>query len=292
MKRLILLIATVLLMTPRGVAQSTIPTATTTPIPPSASSLPLTEEARPRLLQARKPTYTDQRGFADDEEIYVRSGSNVPLPIATGATLVLRLDSSLSTSGMNGIEMSRDIPLRTSVLSSYAQVIAPKDILVETRIVGKGAGFKDRAELTIEPKTLLVEIDSFVLAGEQDGRRVFLKPGKWAIRLHCSILAIENPEGRSWYAKYENEGRIKAPKIGFDPSSSSTDDHASGLLYLPSYGPIIYGLTQIKGLIGFVFKRPNIKLPERTEIYFRIDKMEATYLSAPIPKGPAKITYQ
>jgi len=286
-----LITAVLLFMTPTVIAQVGSP-ARQSPIPEQSSTPRNPDEIRPRLTRTSKPNYTDQLAVAEDEEIYVRSGSNVSLPLSIGTPLVLRLETGLSTKGMNGVPMTREIPLRAPILTRYAQIIAPKDILVETQIAGRGAGFKARAELTIEPKTVLIEIDSYVLVGEVDGRRVFLKPGKWAIVLHCSILAIENPDGRSWYARNENEGRVKAGLFGFGNSSSSTDDHASGLLYLPPYGPVVYGITQIKGLIGFFFKRPNIRLPERTEIYFRIDKMEANYLSPPIPKGPVKVSYQ
>ena len=281
-----------LFLTPGVFAQTDTQAPKDSPTPVEVRGLRHPDEMRPRLTRAAKPSYTDHLAVAEDEDIYIRSGSNVPVPLSAGTPLVLRFESSLSTSGMNGVPMIREIPLKASILTKYAQIIAPKDIVVETRISGRGSGFKSRAELTIEPKTVLVEIDSYVLVGETDGRRVFLKPGKWAIVVHCSILAIENPNGGSWYARTENEGRIKAGIFGFGNSSSTTDDHASGLLYLPPYGPVLYGVSQIKGLIKFVFKRPNIKLPERTEIHFRIDKMEATYLSAPIPKGPVKVSYQ
>jgi hypothetical protein len=293
MTKFILLIALIFYVVTPALAQSSYPVPTRTPVRTLQPLTQRNEEKRPRLNQAVRSTFTDQSAITEGGEyIYVRSGSSVPLPLTNGASLALRLESSLNTSGMNGVEMSRDIPLRQPILTSYAQVIAPKDILVETRIVGRGAGFKNRAELVIEPQTLFVDIDSYLLAGESGGRRVFLKPGKWAIRLYCSILSIENPNGRSWYAKSGNEDGIQGGRFGFSSNSQSTDDHYSGLLYLNPYGPIAYGITQIKGLIGFIFKRPNIRLPERTEINYRIDRMEATYLSPPIPKGPAKITYQ
>jgi hypothetical protein len=287
----LLIIAVLLFMSPGVIAQVGTP-ARQSPTPLKSSTPRNLDELRPRLTQTSKASYTDQLAVAEDEEIYIRSGSNVPLPLSIGTPLVLRLESSLSTNGMNGVQMTREIPLRGPILTKYAQIIAPKDILVATQIVGRGAGFKDRAELMIEPKTVFIEIDSYVLVDESNGRRVFLKPGKWSIVLHCSILAIENPDGRSWYARNENEGRVKGGRLGFGNGSPNADDHASGLLYLPPYGPVIYGFTQIKGLIGFFFKRPNIKLPERTEIHFRIDRMEANYLSAPIPKGPVKVSYR
>lgn len=304
MKKIVLIFAAVLAVTASASAQSPYPTPTRTRIlPPSrpvpsrpiqspSSTLPRAEVRRPALVRADSERYRDQLAIADGEEIYLRTGTGIELPKTDGAPLVLRLDSPLNTSGMKGVPMSRNIPLRSPILTRYAQVIAPKDILVETNIVGEGARFKDRAELVIQPQMVMVDIDSYVLVGEKDGRRVFLKPGKWAIKLHCNILSVENPDGHSWYAKSDHEGLIKGGRFGFSGKGPSVEEHFSGLIYLNPYGPVLYGVSQVKGLFGFVFKRPNIKLPERTEINYRIERMEATYLSAPMPKGPAKIVDQ
>lgn len=299
MKKFVLMAMVILFSAAAAAAQSPYPTPvrarvlTPRPTPPriitQQSAPPVQREWPPRLKQPVRPEVIDQLATADDEHIYLRSGTGVVLPVAEGTPLVLRFDSPLNTSGMKGVPMSRNIPLRSSVLTTYAQVVAQKDILVETSIVGNGAGFKDRAELAITPQVMYVDINGYVQVGEKDGRRVFLKPGKWMIRLYCHILAVENPDGRSWYAKSSQEGGMKAGRFGFQGRSPSMDDQFSGLLYLNPYGPVAYGFSQVKGLFMAVFKRPNIKLPERTEVHYRVSRMEATYVSGPMPKGPARI---
>lgn len=301
MKKIVLVIAVVLAGAAIATAQSPYPTPTRarvltprptpSPLATQRSLSPARQEPErpPRLKQASRPEVVDQLAVADDEYIYLRAGTGVVLPVADDAPLVLRLDAPLSTSGMKGVPMNRNVPLRSPVLTRYAQVIAQKDILVETSIIGNGAGFKNRAELAIMPQVMYVDINGYVQVGERDGHRVFLKPGKWMIKLYCHILAVENPDGRSWYAKSNQEGGMKGGRFGFQGRGPSMDDQFSGLLYLNPYGPVAYGFSQVKGLFMAVFKRPNIKLPERTEVHYRVSRMEATYVSGPMPKGPARI---
>jgi hypothetical protein len=195
---------------------------------------------------------------------------------------------------MEGIEMYRLLPLKSPIHTGSNQVIAQANMYVETRISGHKAGFKDRAVLVVEPQSIQMNVpaETYIEIGEENGRRVFLAPGKWTLKLHCSIVAIEHPDGRSWYAKREHEGIVKGPKFGFERKSFSGEDQYSGLLYLNPYGAIAYGFSQVRGLVGFVFKRPNIKLPERTELHYRIERIEATYISRPLPKGPATLVQQ
>ena len=190
---------------------------------------------------------------------------------------------------MAGVEMTRDLPLRSPIQTRYGQLYSVKDVLVTTNISGYASGFKKQAMLVVEPKQLQIDVDSYIQIGEKDGYRIFLKPGKWALKLHCSIQAIENPEGRSWYAKRASESVVKGEKFGREHKPPSADDPYSGLLYINPYGTVLYGISQVKGLFGFVFHRPNITLPATTELHFRIEQVEATYLSRPVPKGPARI---
>lgn len=278
MKRFLILIAASIFVVSTTLAQSprTLP-----------QSQPSIGRQRPQLQQATPGNYKDELAKADDRYFYYRSGFGISLPQTEGSPLLLGLDSSLSTNGMVGVVLHRNLPVRAPIQTPNVDLYSVKDALVETRIMGHESGVKNQAILIVEPYLLEVEVNSLIDIGEKDGLRVYLKPGKWKFQLSCSLESIEVPDGGSWKAKRNSESVIKGGKYKFQGSSSS--DHFSGLLYIQPFGTVAYGLSQLGGLVGFFFHRPDIKLPATTELHFRIESMEATYVAPPAPKGPVTI---
>jgi hypothetical protein len=240
----------------------------------------------PRLIQGPESATYDEQFTADGEIFYFRSGKNIILPTIRGTALKLGLDSSLATDGMTGVEMSRNLPLRSPILSPYGQLYSDRDKLIVTRITGHKAGTLKKAVLVVEPKILQITVENYIQIGEKNGRRIFLKPGKWRLEITSTIRAIENAEGKSWYAKSAEKNEVVGPNFGFN-KKQSYDDRFDGLLYLNPYGAIAYGFTKVGSLLGFLFKRPNIRLPASSELHFNIEQIEATYISDLIPVTPA-----
>lgn len=95
------------------------------------------------------------------------------------------------------------------------------------------------------------------------------------IELFCSLSSSSDLES----------GKIIGKKFGQDAKiNHSTGEYFDGLLYLNGYGSLAYGLTKIGKLFGFILRRPNIVLPIQTEVFFQIERIEATYLMPPVPR--------
>ncbi|HZS46012.1 MAG TPA: hypothetical protein VFC63_12985 [Blastocatellia bacterium] len=245
----------------------------------------------PQLREVRS-SQTDELYVADGEVFYYRSGENISLPLFEGNSLRLGLDSSLSTDGMVGNKMIRYLPLKSDIQSPYGQSYSTKDTVIETSISGYKSGLKNQAALVIDPQTIVVNVgaEDYLQIGIKDGHRVFLKPGRWTLRLRCSPQSIENPEGRSWYAKNGDEPVIRGPKFGSEHKNPNVNaDPYSGFLYINQVGTVLYGITQFSGLFAIVFHRPNIRLPATTELFYRINEARACFVADAKPKGPAQI---
>ena len=175
--------------------------------------------------------------------------------------------------------------MRADILTRYGDKLAVKDYLVETRITGHKSGFKSRAVLMIEPRIIQFKSTTPVLIGATpQGTPLFLKPGVWSLQLHCTIQAIE-AENMHWYASDDKESIVvKGKRFGSSDSSSNFADPYYDLQYVSPFGPLAYSMSKLGKFVGLLLRRPNIELPATTQIFFRIDRIEATYLA---PLQPA-----
>jgi len=242
------------------------------------------------VLQWKNPeSKQDVRATSDGKDrFWLRSGQNISIPITEGSTLHAALATPLSTKDMKGVQMFRQLTMRSTVFSKYGSPLIPGETPIETRITGHEAGVFGRATLVIEPQTVFVEItDYFPVGASSTGEVIYLKPGKWRLRIYASFRSFQSPDGLvSQYAQRDSESLITGKKFGKEPTlNSSTGEYLDGLLYLNQYGVMAYGIIKIGRAFGFLFRRPNIVLPIQTEVFFQIDRIEATYLMNPSPKG-------
>jgi hypothetical protein len=254
--------------------------------------LPATVErvkSPPVLTQSGQSQTNDERATSDGKDTFwLRSGKNISLPLTPGATLQTVLTTPLSTKGMRAdVEMYRQLLVKTSVITEYGSQLIPKEAMIETRITGHSAKMIDSAALLIEPQRVFVEIAGYLPVGiAPDGETIYLKPGKWELTVHATFRSLQSPDGQvSMYSKSDSESIIKGKKFGKEPRlNQSSGEYFDGLLYLNPYGSIAYGLTKVGKLLGFILRRPNIVLPQLTEVFFQIERIDATYLMPAVPK--------
>ncbi len=242
------------------------------------------EPARPQLKVAASPEYTDEVYLWGSENVYLRTGKDIHVPLTDSPSLEAGLNSPLSTKGMTGATLNRGLIMRSDILTRYGDKLAVKDAVVEARISGHKSGFKNRAALVVEPRTVELRLTSPVqISTAENGDRIFLKPGTWLLRLHCTIQSVE-AENMHWYPSNDNESLvIKGKKFGAGTSGQNAfADPYVDLQYINPFGAFAYSMTKIGKLAGLLFRRPNIDLPPSTQLFFRIDRIEATYLAPPM----------
>lgn len=284
MKKLIVLITVIILV----IAGATNLSAQTNRVYVPTTQPTPTRQQVPVLQQTERSIKTDERATSDGKDTFwLRSGKNISLPLTDGATLQAVLTTPLSTKGMKGTEMFRPLLVKTPVVSEYGSQIIPKESVIEMRVSGHESGSFDRATLLLEPQTVFVEIAGYFPVGiAANGETIYLKPGKWQLRIYATFRSLQSPDGQvSMYTKSDSESIIKGKKFGKEPKLNPTNgEYFDGLLYLNPYGSVAYGLTKIGKLFGFIFRRPNIVLPSQTEVFFQIERIDATYLMPPVPK--------
>ena len=85
--------------------------------------------------------------------------------------------------------------------------------------------------------------DAFLSAKKSpaNGETIYLKPGKWQLRIHATFRSIQSPDGLvSMYVKPDSEsGQIVGKKFGKEPKlNPSNGEYFDGLLYLNPYGSV------------------------------------------------------
>jgi hypothetical protein len=250
---------------------------------------PLTEIKTPARLRTRTaPTHEDEVFTSGDGDSYVlRSGSNIRLPLTEGAPAHFGLDSALSTRGLSeGRYLYRNLPLRGPIEGAYGPLYPAREIQVETRISGHSSGMIKRAGLLIEPQTFLVEVteNDFIQIAMKDGQPVYLKPGKWFFHLHCSLESIES-DGYSWTAPTDSESFVKGSKFQSSAKPPISEEQAGILLFVQ---PMFYVVARASNELIMLFHRPNITLPATTDLHFRVNEIDATYMGPASPKIPGR----
>lgn len=250
-------------------------------------------QPKPVLSHNQISRSTDEVGNSDGEHYYLRSGNSVTLPLNEITGMRVALEGGISSKGMTGLVMYRQLSVVSPVRGLYNAEYIQKGSLIETKVVGRGAGTFKTAELEIQPREITVEVSTFMQIGVKDNMRVFLKPGTWQLKLHTLIRSMQYPDGDSWNAKHQVEPLIKGKKFGNEKDVNQVgryDDRVEGFSYLPGVGPLAYSLVKIGGFWKLLFKRPNVVLPSATELFFHITRIEASYLGGPVPKGsPAPV---
>lgn len=238
----------------------------------------------PRLRQVVTADFTDVPYRWGSETVYFRTGNNIPIPLSDSPSMQLGLDTALSTRGMKDATINRGFVMRLDILTKYGDRLATKDSIVETRVSGHASGFKDRALLIIEPRTVELKVLMPIQVGTgKNGERVFLKPGTWLLRFHCTIQSLES-ENFHWYARDDSESlMVQGRTFGTSGSNYATADPYADLQYINPYGALAYSFSRVGKLALLLFHRPNIDLPVNTQIFFRMDRVEATFLTEPLP---------
>jgi hypothetical protein len=247
--------------------------------------------APPRLGTADSANIRDEVARAGDQYVIYRSGANIPVPLTPGAVLRLGLDAALSTSKLKeGQIVPRLLALRTPLQNPFNVAYAEKDILVETEFSGRASGFKNRSILLIRPRRFQIEVGptEYKVVGMVDNLYVALKPGKWRFDLECSLTQVVSPEGDTWTVRGDSEtGALVGRRVGSD-GKPQFNDVFDPLVYLP-HGTFIYAVTQLKRLFMALIHRPNMTLPVSTDVYFRVNRLTATYVGPSVPSEPATI---
>lgn len=251
------------------------------------AGVPVNEVLPPTLQTAPLQRYTDELYVWGTQKVFLRSGQNIQIPLSDSPSLQMGLEAPLSTKGMSNTTINRLLTMRVDILTKYGDKLAVKDAMVETRITGQSAGFKRRALLMIEPRTIQFKSITPILVGiAADGKPIYLKPGVWLLRLHCTIQSIE-AENMHWYPSDDTESvTVKGKRFGSSSAQNSYSDPYQDLQYINPLGPFLYSMTKIGKFVALLIRRPNIDLPASTQLFFRIDRIEATYL-APIPPADA-----
>jgi hypothetical protein len=273
--RYLLAIITLLISLITVTAQQSRPRRTSTV---SSDSIP------PRLKTTLSPEYVDDTYLWGEESIHLRTGKEINIPLTDSPSLQLGLETPLSTKGMTGTTINRVLIVHGDILTMYGDKLAIKDSAVETRISGHKSGVKSRATLLVEPRTLELKLPSPIQIGTtKEGERIFLKPGTWLLRLHCTIQSIE-ADNIHWYPTNDNESiTIRGKMFGGSSNQDAFADPYMDLQYINPFGAFAYSMTRIGKLAGILFHRPNINLPPATQLFFRIDRIEGTYLAPPLP---------
>lgn len=239
----------------------------------------------PRLKQSTQK-FTDEVINTEFGRAIQRRGENLQIPVGKGASLQLELTSPLSTKGMNEVAIYRDLPLRNPIQAPLGGLYVGKDVLVQTRIVGKSAGTFHTSWLLIQPELIRVKITSYIKIADNNGMPVYLAPGVWELKLSCSLRSIEMSDGRSWYAKDDAENAfVQGKKFGFEQSNNDrygSSSFTEGLYLIPGSQFISLGIYIWKPIV-FLFRRPNLQFPRNTELFFAIDGIQATQVAGQIP---------
>jgi hypothetical protein len=178
------------------------------------------------------------------------------------------------------------------VQSAYGDIVVPKTTGIMTLFRGNAAGIVKGSALYVEPQTyeLNVTRTNYVQVGWDGEHRVYLKPGLWRFTLHCKPQSIVTQEQVLWNAGRDEEthkitGVRRANQSHNSPTFQESVD-SLGILPSPT-GVLLYTAMKIGTAFGFILKRHNAVLPASSEMIFRIDAIEASYVEKPKPKGEA-----